>query len=163
MGLLNYFIKRAIKKEHNWEKIAFNDKIKQDLKIRQHNAYLEKDYPKYEKCAELFNHCVKNHRFNQELLLDFKSMVNDHLGTYVEKYKNYKFKNDVHEIYVKLKDEGLMRFDFQELNEFLTILKGNEKIKTDKTISCPEYTDEKTEYNIPEQQNEKVVNIEKYK
>jgi hypothetical protein len=167
MGLLNYFIKRAIKKEHDWEKIAYGDKIKQDLKIRQHNAYLEKDYPEYEKCTELFNYCIKNHKFNHELLYDFKNMVDEHLGTFQNRYNNYKFKNDVHEIYVKLKDEGLMRFDFQELNEFLTTLKGNEKIKSDTTISCPEYKDEKIEHNaslnFPEQKEEKVVNIEKYK
>lgn len=163
MSLLNYFIKRAIKKEFDWEKTNFGDSIKQDLKIKQHNAYLEKDYPEYEKCAELFNYCVKNHRFNHELILDFKNMVDEHLGTFVNRYKNYKFKNDVNEIYVKLKDEGLMRFDFKELNEFLTILKGNESVKTKEIIPCPEYTDEKIEYNIPEQKNEKVIDIEKYR
>lgn len=164
MGLLNYFIKRVIKKEFDWEKTNYGNKIKQDLKIKQHTLYLENDYPEYEKCAELFNHCVKNKRFNQDLLLDFKGMVNDHLGTGIDKYKNYKFKNDVHEIYVKLKDENLMRFDFKEFDEFLTTLKGNESVKTNETISSPKYTEEKIEYDIPEQkQDEKVVNIEKYK
>jgi hypothetical protein len=138
-----YLVRNLLKKEKDWEKEEdFKELLDLEMKAKQHRLYMEKDYPEYETCANHFNYCVKNNLLNRNLIIGFRKLVDKHLGDYTDNYRNYKFKNDIHEIKVKLKDEGLLRFDFQELDRFLNIVDGGKfkDLHEKEHGSAPQYT-----------------------
>lgn len=67
---------------------------------------------------------MKNKILSREQILDFKEQVNNHLGESKNHYK-FKFDNDLHEIYSKLKNKSLKSSDYAELLQVLNNYKTN--------------------------------------
>lgn len=62
---------------------------------------------------------MKNGQLSRQQILGLKKLINVMLDG-VKKYDNYYFKNDAHEIYVKLKDDRLSTLDYQEIINYIT-------------------------------------------
>lgn len=104
--------------DENRRKIVEKRNLKKDAKI-----IYEKEYkPYYEKTRDLFNQLMKNGSLSREEILEFKLLLNKCLGSYTHEYKNkkvFKFENDCHEIYTKLKSYNLDVNDWNILYEYL--------------------------------------------
>lgn len=78
----------------------------------------------YDNLVNTLKFCMKNKILNREQILNFKSEVNNHLGKNKNHY-TFKFDNDLHEIYCKIKHKSLKSKDYQELLQVLTQYKAN--------------------------------------
>ncbi|WP_039230882.1 hypothetical protein [Clostridium haemolyticum] len=69
----------------------------------------------------IFRDAMKSRKLNRQQILRFKSKLNDCLSSHdkLKDYKNFYFKNDAYEIYVKLKNVYLVEDDFQRLQKYL--------------------------------------------
>ena len=78
----------------------------------------------YDVLVNALKFCMKNKILNREQILNFKAEVNNHLGENKNHY-TFKFDNDLHEIYSKIKHKSLKSKDYQELLEVLNNYKVN--------------------------------------
>lgn len=69
----------------------------------------------YNELIETLKFCMKNKLLNREQILDFKTVVTNHLGNHKDNYKGMKFNNDLHYIYTALKNDYLKTNDYKEL------------------------------------------------
>ena len=76
----------------------------------------------YEILRDSIKVLVQNSEINRRNLLIFKKELCNRVNK--EYYKNYKFENDMHEIYVKLKDENLTKEDYDNMMQLLLTLKN---------------------------------------
>ena len=70
--------------------------------------------------------------FNRIEILDFKIEIDKILGSHIRNYEGFKFKNDFHEIYTKLKSSKFKDEDYIYLTEYLLEIikkKGINEIK----------------------------------
>jgi hypothetical protein len=63
---------------------------------------------------------VKGKLMNRDCILRLKSELIYRLGTHIEVYKGFEFKNDLHEIYTLSKSSVLTKADYQYLTEFIS-------------------------------------------
>ena len=106
----NYFFDRLIKLTKEQRKL---EKEKKGGKSKKLNPY-------YKACRDLFNIQMRTGQLKREKLLDFKDLINLSLGDKILHYKDYRFKNDCHEIYCKLKSETFNQLDYEKFIKFLS-------------------------------------------
>jgi hypothetical protein len=63
---------------------------------------------------------IRNKLMNRQCILQLKCELIYRLGTHIEVYKNFEFKNDMHEIYTLSKSSVLTKADYQYLTEFIS-------------------------------------------
>jgi cell division protein FtsL len=107
----NYFFDRLIKLTKEQKKLE-SERRKQKTQISNANPY-------YLQCKSMFNKLMKSGNMKRESILELKELIDLCLGNSVLKYNKYTFKNDAHEIYVKLQSETLNQLDYQQIIKFL--------------------------------------------
>ena len=63
---------------------------------------------------------VKNKLITRQVILQLKSELIYRLGTHIEVYKGFEFKNDLHEIYTLSKSSVLTKDDYLYLTDFIS-------------------------------------------
>lgn len=66
-----------------------------------------------------FNNLIKNKKLNRNDVITIKELLNEGMNTGI--YKDYKFKNDAHEIYIKIKDKQLSKKQLDIIKSYLNI------------------------------------------
>lgn len=92
----------------------------------------------YKQVVNVFKNSIKNQLLIREDILKFKNQLNLALGENLLHYQDFKFKNDCHEIYVKIKNKHLVNEDYNNLLVYLNYLLGskrNNEIKKSK-VNC---------------------------
>jgi hypothetical protein len=82
----------------------------------------------YEQAKTIFNVAMKNGQLSRQDILGLLDLINKMLGNESLKYEKYYFKNNCHEIYVKLKNGSLNQLDYQMIVDYL--LKETSKDKS---------------------------------
>jgi hypothetical protein len=62
---------------------------------------------------------MKSGVMKRDKILELKDLIDLCLGDKVLKYNSYTFKNDAHEIYVKLQSDVLNQLDYERIIKFL--------------------------------------------
>lgn len=75
--------------------------------------------PKYDELVQCIKYLMRYKLMNREQILDFKSKVCKQLGKCNGHYKDFKWENDLQEIYTKIKNKCLKSEDYQELLSIL--------------------------------------------
>lgn len=102
---------------------SFNTNTKSKL-----NSNTEADKPKlkvvttegYQEFSNILKASVKNKLMNRQCILQLKCELNYRLGTHIEVYKNFEFKNDMHYIYTLSKSSVLTKDDYLYLTNFIS-------------------------------------------
>ncbi|AVP64995.1 hypothetical protein C3B64_12320 [Clostridium botulinum] len=81
--------------------------------------YKQKVYPLYLETRNCFRIALQNKMITRKEILEFKSMLNKALVGELGTYKKYKFENDAHEIYTKLKDHHIRETDMVALKDYI--------------------------------------------
>lgn len=63
---------------------------------------------------------VKNKLLNRQSILQLKCELRYRLGTHIEVYKDFKFENDLHELYTLSKSSVLTKEDYEYLTQFIS-------------------------------------------
>lgn len=79
----------------------------------------------YDELIKKLKYCMKNKLLTREDVLSFKKEIVDLLNTYNKDYSKFKFENDMHEIYVKLKNKHLNSENYVNLNRYIDSLVKN--------------------------------------
>lgn len=111
-----YVAKEKAKRKKKESKKGGKGKTKQSKSKSSNVIEFDKDY---ELAKNAFNNAMKNGQLSRQQILGLKKLINVMLDG-VKKYDNYYFKNDAHEIYVKLKDDRLSTLDYQEIINYIT-------------------------------------------
>jgi uncharacterized MnhB-related membrane protein len=74
----------------------------------------------YQEFNNLLKASVQNKLLDRQTILQLKSELRYKLGTHVEVYKDFKFENDLHELYVLSKSSVLTKEDYKYLSEFIS-------------------------------------------
>lgn len=91
--------------------------------LKKKNLYAEdiiwqrEVYPVYIVVQNNFRYCMQHGLLNRQEILNFKYYLNKCVSK--NKYARVKFKNDAHEIYVKLKDTSISKKQMLKLNSYL--------------------------------------------
>jgi len=94
-------------------KLNFNTEAdKPKLKVVTTEGYIEFN--------NILKASVKNKLMNRECILRLKCELNYRLGTHIEVYKNFEFKNDMHYIYTLSKSSVLTKDDYVYLTNFIS-------------------------------------------
>lgn len=96
--------------------------VQQTHEIRKNTTLQPKQTctdPSYERARDVFNCAMKNGQLGRTDIIDIKKLIDVMLGNNQKKYEKYYFKNDAHEIYVKLKDGNLNVLDYQQIVDAL--------------------------------------------
>lgn len=80
--------------------------------------------PFYPQLRTVLTTCSKERLLTREDVLNFKVAVDDRLGTHRYVYEKFDFKNDMHEIYTKIKSSKLKDEDFQYLINIINGIVG---------------------------------------
>lgn len=124
LNYINNLLKDSISKskEINSTKGGSNKNKKQNKTFQSTPKTINnKDY---EELVIALKFCMKHKLLNRKQILNFKSEVNNHLGD-SKKHYTFKFENDLHEIYCKIKNKSLKSKDYQELLQVLESYKTN--------------------------------------
>jgi hypothetical protein len=123
----------------NKKGVEYNKKAKKDAEYKHKIEEQEflRDYdtnvkPLYLEAKCLFASLMKQRKIHNYEINDLKAIIDNRLGRYVDHYHNYKFKNDAHEIYVKMKNFHLYEYDWEVILNFLHSMENNEPIKREK-------------------------------
>jgi len=92
------------------------ESYKQRKIAERNNIPQDKDY---ELTKTTFNVAMKSGQLNRQTILAIKDLLNRALSR-TKKYDGYYWKNDCHEIYVKLKDGNLGMLEYQEITNLIT-------------------------------------------
>jgi hypothetical protein len=111
------------------EKEKYDRQTQKQEFLREYDAKIK---PLYTEGKNLFALLMKQRKVHNYEIADLKGIINNRLGKYAEHYHNYKFKNDAHEIYVKMKNFHLNEYDWELILNFLHVLEVNEPIKKEK-------------------------------
>lgn len=110
-----YYINILLKDNINKSKIIARTKNdNSDCKSVKHPTKIINN-ESYNELIETLKFCMKNKLLNREQILDFKTVVVNHLGNHKDSYKGMKFNNDLHYIYTVLKNDYLKTNDYEEL------------------------------------------------
>lgn len=78
--------------------------------------------PDYNKVKHLFNQSIKSGKLKRSQLLQFKDFINRLLDRNITYYSKFVFKNDCHEIYIKLKDSNFTKLEYIQMYQYLNRL-----------------------------------------
>lgn len=144
LSILGFYIKAIIcsdlkkyamhtKKEV--EKLKEQEKYNREAQKREFlREYDAKIKPMYLEAKNLFCLLMKQRKVHSYEVADLKKILNERLGKYADHYHNYKFKNDAHEIYTKMKNFHLNEYDWELILNFIHGLEANEPIKREKKV-----------------------------
>jgi hypothetical protein len=141
ISFLAFYIKLVIATDMKKAKVEEDKErreIKKSKKEEQKQALL-KEYdtnvkPLYNEGKNLFSTLVKQGKLRKYEIKELKKIINDSLGANSEFYHNYKFKNDAHEIYVKMMNFNLNEYDWNRIIDYLHDKEDNECIKKKKKL-----------------------------
>lgn len=107
------------KNELNYIKSNGNtsDKPSKSKKTYKHK---ECDSEEYKLLRDYIIACSKNKLMNRECILSFKNELDYRLGSHRYSYKDFDFDNDLHEIYIKIKNNCLDNEDYIYLKTWLS-------------------------------------------
>lgn len=86
----------------------------------------------YKQVSKAFNYSIRQKLLKRNDIIRFKQEINKFLNTNISHYQGFKFQNDAHEIYVKLKNRHLNESDYEYLLNILNELiknNGNDNLK----------------------------------
>lgn len=81
--------------------------------------YNKKTYPIYLEVRNCFRIALRNKILTRTDILEFKELLNKSLEGNLKQYQSYKFKNDAHEIYTKLKSHHITENDMTALKDYI--------------------------------------------
>lgn len=84
------------------------------------DVYANEGMQHYQDTHYLFNQLMRAGKLKRNDILQLKRMINDALGSYCSQYNKKEYKNDCHEIYVKLKSKQIDKKEWLEIIQFLT-------------------------------------------
>lgn len=109
----------------NYLNILLKDNINKSKVLMQQNKTKQDDSNKhptkkvenedYDVLITVLKQNMKDKKLNRNNILDFKSKLNECLGEHFSHYGKFNFKNDMHEIYIKLKNNCLTSKDYKDL------------------------------------------------
>lgn len=115
------------------------DRIKkEEEKLEFFKNYDTEIRPLYNKGRILFSTLMKNGKMRKYQVKEFKKLIDGYLGCYIDYYHNYRFKNDAHEVYVKMKNFNLNAYDWERIISYLEEIDNNpspEKINKNPLIN----------------------------
>lgn len=113
LNYINNLIQDSIKKskELNSLNIKYRPNERGDNKSFKRKVIDNEDYIRL---VESLKYSMKNKQLSRQQILDFKNKINSYLGSEKDCY-TFKFDNDLHEIYCKIKNKSLTSRDYQEL------------------------------------------------
>lgn len=80
----------------------------------------------YKQVSRAFNYSIRQKLLKRNDIIRFKQEINKLLNVNINHYQGFKFQNDAHEIYVKLKNRHLDETDYECLLNFLNeLIKNN--------------------------------------
>lgn len=82
--------------------------------------------PYYEEARAIFNSLCKQGRMHGGDLVLLRKLLEDSLGSTVERYKEYKFTNEYHRIYVYMKSWYIDENEWKQIIDFLNEVYGSE-------------------------------------
>lgn len=86
----------------------------------------------YELLRNCFHDMIQGKQLSNSQILTFLDVINSNLGNHLGNYRNFKFENQAHEIYTKLKSSKFKDNDYRVLyNELIRISDGLEEIDAD--------------------------------
>jgi hypothetical protein len=74
----------------------------------------------YEEFNNILKSSMQNKLLSRQAILKLKSELVYRIGTHIEVYKDFKFENDIHEIYVLSKSSVLTKEDYIYLTQFIS-------------------------------------------
>lgn len=83
------------------------------------SQYKQNDNPNYVTLRDNIKDYSKSGKINREGILDFKNELDYRLGSNRYSYKEFSFENDMHEIYVKIKNSKFKDEDYLHLQQVL--------------------------------------------
>lgn len=121
-SIINVGVQPDINQKNN---SSFNVKIP---KPRSTTITTEQTKPKlkvvttqgYTEFNNILKASVQNKLMNRQSILQLKCELIYRLGTHIEVYKNFKFQNDLHEIYTLSKSSVLTKDDYEYLTQFIS-------------------------------------------
>lgn len=102
----------------------FEKAEKENRKEEKTTKYEQDVKPLYENGKIMFNNLIKSGKMKRCDINNLKNIIDGCLGKNSEYYKTYKFKNDAHEIYVKMKNFNLSVYDWCNILNFLNDLES---------------------------------------
>jgi phosphate/sulfate permease len=108
------------------DKFKDNNYSKSNTTATKTNIEQEKYKPKvvvtegYQEFNNLLKASMQNKLMTRECILKLKSELIYRLGTHIEVYKDFNFKNDLHCIYTLSKSSALTKEDYKYLSEFIS-------------------------------------------
>lgn len=104
-------------------RIAIRKYLKPRKKIYVESLLYSKEvFPLYLEVRDTFKHCIQNKLIKRPQLLEFKRIINSYINT--SYYKDYKWSNDVHEIFKKLKDTTFTKKQMLNLKAYISQFKN---------------------------------------
>ena len=89
----------------------------------------------HKELVRLLSNSMRNRKLTRHQILEFKRELNGLLGDVIFDYSGFRFENDLHEIYTKLKSPLLNDKQYQYLISFLEVsLDGNDTLVKCKDI-----------------------------
>lgn len=113
MKLQLKWLRKLTQEQRKAERKAFEEQIDK--------IYLEERMQYYQDAHYLFNRLVRAGTLKRNDILKIKGMINSSLGAYCREYKYKKYKNDIHEIYSKMKSKHIDDKDWVKIIEYLTL------------------------------------------
>jgi hypothetical protein len=109
--------KPIIDKETRLQKEKITNAIFRDYDVNVRPLYIQG--------KELFSYLMKNSIMRSYDVKDFKNLIDVRLSASLTHYQTYTFKNDAHEIYVKMQNINLTQEDWHILINYLYEIKRN--------------------------------------
>lgn len=109
---------------NNYKKMVDDQEKEKDNHKREVRKlyWSENYYQEYECVKNMFSSMMKSGSLKHKDIIKIKGKLNTLLGENLSHYKKFKFENDAHEIYTKLKNSHLVSSDYIELQEVLKLI-----------------------------------------
>lgn len=122
--LLKQLIKKKVKEYKYNRKVALNKKMRKEQEERHLETLENYDKvvkPMYVEGRDLFKRLMQEKKIKKYNVKEFKLILDGYLGENLGYYdsKKFNFKNDAHEIYVKMKNFKLTSTDWSNLLDYL--------------------------------------------
>lgn len=125
-----FIIPEKPKKEYKQQYQSNSYNAKQEVQNVIANAEAKKKYKKakdnqqegYAEVKNVLIACSKNKLFSREDVLKIKDEINYMLGDNLKHYNNFIFENDMHEIYIKIKNKHLSTSNYNDLLESINLI-----------------------------------------
>lgn len=107
-----------------YQKQYSNNSIKDDTRYKpSESPNIQLDI--YKQVSKAFNYSIRQKLLKRNDIIRFKQEIDNLLRNNINHYQGFKFQNDAHEIYVKLKNQYLTKDDYECLLKFLNDLIKN--------------------------------------